>query len=100
MSAAADAEAEEVEAFDRMGPDGGTLIGLVGGDFNITELEIAGVAQEETESRQGAKHVGLGIRCWSFGWIDSGPCGGAAAEVRKIHVADLDVFDEGSRELR
>jgi hypothetical protein len=74
-------DGEEVGAVDVLKVKRGARVGRGVGDFDVAHFEIANVAQEESRRRHLAKHAGLGIGVFFFGWLELGASGVAPPAV-------------------
>src|SRR5258708_6360384 len=85
-------DVQEIGATYVAEPEGGTRIGSHAGELDIVELDIAHVTHIDMLCRQWTEPCRLGIVIRSFGRLQRGHFGRAAAPVQEGTVAYLDIF--------
>src|SRR6185437_32374 len=78
-------------------PEGSSHISLDGGNFNVTEFHIAGMPYKKSSRRQYTEHGGFGVTVLFLRRIERGPLFCASAQLLKVNVRNLHVFDAAAR---
>ena len=90
------ADAEEVSASNVDQGECGTHVGLLRGDFDVAELEIFHVADEESRGGKRPEHGRLWVLLLVLRRLEACHLRGAAAKLMQVDIADFHVFDEVS----
>jgi len=89
--------AEVVCTIDVTEPESRSEIGLFRGDFDIGEFNVPAVTNEVPRSWQRSEHGWFRIGIFFFRWLQARHLPRAAAELVKVYIADLQIFDEVAR---